>query len=225
MVTTFAYAWNFEPVLEAWPQLRDGVLVTIQVAVVTMAIAFVLSPLVALARIYAPRPIRLVLWLYVETFRLTPLLVQLIWFLYVVPVSFGLKLPVFWLGVIPLSLNVTAFMSEVWRGGVLGVAHGQREAALALGMSEGTALRRIVMPTAFRQGLPVFATMWVTLFKDSSLVAIVGVHDLLYEARDIALTTYLPIETYAVVVLVYFLLTYPQSLILNRVYERTRVIS
>jgi polar amino acid transport system permease protein len=221
----FAYSWNFGPVLDAWPQILDGVLMTVQVAGVTMAISFLLSPLVALGRIYAPRPVRLALWGYVEAFRLTPLLVQLIWFLYVVPVTFGINVPVFWLGVIPLSLNVTAFMSEVWRGGVLGVAHGQREAALAQGMSEAVALRRIVMPTAFRQGLPIFATMWVTLFKDSSLVAIVGVHDLLYEARDIALTTYLPIETYAVVVVVYFVLTYPQSLILNMVYERTRVIT
>lgn len=224
-MTLVAYAWDFSPVVDALRQLAEGVGVTVAVAVTTMVIAFVLAPAVALGRIYAPVPGRLLLWGFVEAFRTTPLLVQLIWFLYVVPVSLGWKLGVFWLGVIPLTLNLTAFMSEIWRGGILGVARGQREAALATGMSEAMALRRIVMPTAFRQNIPLFATMWVSLFKDSSLVALVGVHDLLFQAREVALTTYRPLEAFGVVAIAYFALTYPQSLIVNRLYERFRIVT
>jgi polar amino acid transport system permease protein len=218
-----AYQWEFDPVLDALPMLLEGLVVTIEVSVVTMALGFVLAPLVALGRIYGPRPLRLLLWAYVETFRITPLLVQLVWFLYVLPVSLGLKLAVFWLGVIPLTLNLTAFLSEVWRGGILGIGKGQREAALATGMTEAMSLRRIVMPAAFRQAIPIIETMWISLFKDSSLVALVGVHDLMFEARELSIESYRPLEVFSIVAVMYFVLTYPQSLIVNRIYERYQV--
>jgi polar amino acid transport system permease protein len=187
-----------------------------------MAIAFVASPLVALARLYAWPVVRWPLKVYVEAFRLTPLLVQLIFFLYFAPVSLGVNIPVLWLAVIPLSLNVTAYLSEVWRGGLSGVATGQREAALATGMTPATVLRRIVVPMAFRQNIPMFAMMWVSLFKDSALAGLVGVHEMLYNAKDIANSTFRPLETFTIAALVYFLVTFPQSVVAGKVDEHFR---
>lgn len=214
------YNWNFGDVLDFYPELLQGLALTVLVAVAAMTIAFVLAPLVALGRIYGGRVVGGFLWVYVEIFRLTPLLVQLVWFLYVIPVTLGLRWNVFWLGVIPLSLNVTAYLSEVWRGGITGVASGQREAALATGMTEPMALRRVVMPVALRQNIPIIATMWISLFKDSALVSVVGIHELFYQGRDIANTTFRPLEVFTVVAAIYCILTFPQSLLVSRIDDR-----
>jgi polar amino acid transport system permease protein len=220
---TLAYQWDFTPVFQKDSALLHGVLITIQVSFTSMAIGLVLSPLVALGRIYGGKLVGFLLWVYVETFRLTPMLVQLVWFLYVVPVTFGLRVSIFWLGVTPLALNLTAYLSETWRGGILGINRGLHDAALATGMTETMALRRIVLPMAFRQNIPIVATMWISLFKDSSLVGLVGIHELLYVGRDISNATFRPLETFSVVAVIYFVLTFPQSLLVGKLHERYRV--
>jgi polar amino acid transport system permease protein len=196
---TLAYQWDFTPVFQKDSALLHGVLITIQVSFTSMAIGLVLSPLVALGRIYGGKLVGFLLWVYVETFRLTPMLVQLVWFLYVVPVTFGLRVSIFWLGVTPLALNLTAYLSETWRGGILGINRGLHDAALATGMTETMAL------------------------KDSSLVGLVGIHELLYVGRDISNATFRPLETFSVVAVIYFVLTFPQSLLVGKLHERYRV--
>lgn len=222
-VSAADYDWEFGRVLGAMPLLLEAVLITVKVAAITMAVSCVAAPLVALSRIYGGRMVSALLGVYVDFFRLTPLLVQLVCFLYIAPTSLGLRLDVFWLGVIPLSLNVTAYLSEVWRGGLLGVVRGQREAALASGMTELKALRRVMMPMALRQNIPIFATMWVSLFKDSSLVGLVGVHEMLYVARDISNSTFRPLETFTILAVLYFVLTFPQSIVAGKIDERYRI--
>lgn len=219
-----AYTWQFTAVRGALPQLLQGLLVTIELTVLVMAIGLVAGMGVALLRIGRWRAVRAVTWGYTELFRTTPILVQLIWFFYVLPSALGASLPPFWLAVVALGLNLTAYVAEIFRSTILSVDPGQRESALATGMRPATAMRRIVLPQAVRRSIPLLAATWITLFKDTSLVAVIGVHELTYRGKDVALATYRPLETFTVVAVMYFLLAYPQSLLVDRIFHRFRVV-
>jgi polar amino acid transport system permease protein len=110
-----------------------------------------------------------------------------------------------------------------YRGSLNSIEPGQREAAISSGMTERQALRRVVLPQAFLRSVPLLAAVWISLFKDVSLAALIGVHEMIYEARFIALDTYRSIEVFTVVSILYLLLTYPQAVIVNRLFERYRV--
>lgn len=224
MTTVLAYAWDWQSVSDALPVLLKGVKLTVVLSVVVMAISLVFGFVVALMRLSRFRALRVPAYIYTELFRTTPLLVQIVWFFFVLPTTFHINMSTFWTGVLALSLNVSSFMVEIYRGGILSIDRGQREAALATGMTEWAAMRRIVAPQAIRRSLPLIIATWISLFKDTSLVAVIGIHELMYQAKDLALTNYRPVETFTVAALIYFALTYPQSLIANRVFERYRVI-
>jgi polar amino acid transport system permease protein len=114
-------------------------------------------------------------------------------------------------------------MAEVYRAGILSVDAGQTHGGLALGMTRFQSMRRIVLPQAITRMIPPMAAMWVGLFKDTSIVATIGVAELMYQARYLATDTFRPLEIFTVTALVYFVLTYPQSLIVNRLFEKYRV--
>lgn len=224
MRTPLAYTWDFGAIPDAMPVLLEGALMTVKLTVVTMALSLVVGFVVALMRLSRLRAVRLPAYMYTELFRTTPLLVQIIWFFFVLPETFGINLDIFLVAVLALTLNVSAFLAEIFRAGMLSVDRGQREAALSTGMTEWVAMRRIVVPQAVRRVVPLIAAMWISLFKDTSLVAIIGVHELMFEGRALALATYRPVETFTVLSLMYFALTYPQSIALNWLYERYRVV-
>lgn len=223
-MTFLAYAWDFNAVKDALPVLLSGVKLTVVLSVVVMAISLIFGFGIALMRLSRFRTLRVPAYLYTELFRTTPVLVQIVWFFFVLPTTFHVSMSTFWLGTIALSLNVSSFLTEIYRGGILSIDPGQREAALASGMTEFTALRRIVAPQALRRSLPLIIATWISLFKDTSLVAVIGIHELMYQAKDLALTNYRPVETFTVAALIYFALTYPQSLAANWAFERYRVV-
>jgi polar amino acid transport system permease protein len=224
MTSLLAYQWDFGAVRGALPMFAQGIKWTVLLAAVVMALSLLFGALVALMRLSPLWPLRTVAYLYTELFRTTPLLVQIIWFFWVFPLTFHLDVDTFWLGVLALTLNVSAFLAEIFRGAVLSIDPGQRESAVATGMTEWAALRRIVAPQAFRRSIPLVAATWISLFKDTSLVAVIGVHELMYQAKSYSLVSYRPVETFTVAALIYFALTYPQSLVVNRLFERYRVI-
>lgn len=219
-----AYEWDFSVVFDSMPLLLDGVVMTIKLSVVTMALSLIFGFLVALMRMSRFWFLRAPAYAYTELFRTTPLLIQIIWFFFVMPETFGINLDIFLIGVLALTLNVSAFLAEIYRAGILSVDRGQREAALSTGMSEWLTMRRIVFPQALRRVTPLIATIWISLFKDTSLVAIIGIHELMFEGRAVALATYRPVETFTVLAVMYFILAYPQSLVVNWLFERYRVV-
>ncbi|WP_377811435.1 amino acid ABC transporter permease (plasmid) [Azospirillum sp. A29] len=168
--------------------------------------------LVGLARI-SPR--RWIAWPargYVELFRNTPVLVQLIWFYYALPVLSGIQLPAFAAAALALSLNASAYCAEIYRGGIQSVAAGQWEAGRALGMGRLRLLRRIILPLAVRRMVPAFTNRAVELAKNTSVASIITVHELMYTARLFSSQNYIPMETFTVVAMIYFLLIYPFTL-------------
>ena len=121
-----------------------------------------------------------------------------------------------------LGLNVGAFMSEIYRAGILSLSPGQTAAGLALGMTRLQLMRRVLLPQAVTRMIPPVASTWVSLFKDTSIVSAIGVVELMFRAREIATDTFRPLEIFTVVALVYFVITYPQSLAVNVLYRRFR---
>ncbi|MCO5082689.1 MAG: amino acid ABC transporter permease [Rhizobiaceae bacterium] len=192
------------------PRLLDGALVTIQLSIVSMAIATVLGLLVALGRMGRSRLLRILLNAYVEIFRDIPLIVQLLVIYFSLP-SIGISLPAFWAGVLGLSLNLGAYMSEVFRASILSIDPGQREAGLSIGMSGAAIQRRIILPQAFRVALPTMGGYFIALLKDCSLVSFIAVNELLREGSMIIASTFRSMEIYLLVAAIYFVMSFVAS--------------
>jgi polar amino acid transport system permease protein len=146
---------------------------------------------------------------YIEFFRNIPLLVQLIWFYYAFPILTGIKLSPFLAAALGFSLNSSAYCAELYRGGLQSIARGQWEGASALGMSYWQTMRRIVLPQAIARMIPAFTNRAVELAKSTSIASVIEVPELMYQARELSSATFLPLETFAVVSVIYFLLIYP----------------
>lgn len=218
--TLLAYVFDPGTAIHTLPFLLEGLKFTILIAASVMAIGSTIGLFVALGRLSTSRPIRTVASIYTEVFRMVPTLVFLVWVYFVLPAVTGIDLPPVLTAIAALSLNAGAFLAEIFRAGILSVEPGQREAALALGMSHTQTLRRIVLPQAGRRVIPPVGATWVSLFKDTALVSVIAVPDLMYQGRVAAITTYRPMEVLTAVALIYFLITAPQFILVNRLYAR-----
>ncbi|PYM61584.1 MAG: ABC transporter permease [Candidatus Rokuibacteriota bacterium] len=217
------YTWRFDVVLENLPLLLTGLWLTCTLTVLCMLLGLGVGLVVAFGRLSRWRLVRAVALAYTELFRTTPLLVQIVWVFYVLPIVSGITLSPFFSGLLALGFNVGAFMAEIYRAGILSVNPGQTAAGLALGMTRAQTMRRVVLPQAVTRVIPPMATMWVSLFKDTSILSAIGVIELMFRAREIATDTYRPLEIFTVVAVLYFVLTYPQSLAVNALYRRFRM--
>jgi polar amino acid transport system permease protein len=196
---------------------------TVLLTVATMAIAVPCGIAVAALRLYAWTPVRAVATAYVELFRNLPLILVVYWAFYVLPIATGLGLSPFATGLAALALNVTAYNAETFRAGIGSIRRGQLEAAMALGMSRAQAVRRIVLPQAVRRILPVLASTWVSLFKDTSLVSVIAVSELAYVAMQIRAQTFRVLEMLTAMAAVYWLLGYPQAKLVDWIQRRYAV--
>jgi His/Glu/Gln/Arg/opine family amino acid ABC transporter permease subunit len=200
--------------------LARGALITIALTVLTMAIAVPCGIVVAMLRESRLRPVAFLATCFVELFRNLPIILVVYWAFYVMPVVFGIAFSPFITGLVAISLNNTAYNSETFRSGIKSIRKGQTEAALALGMSEAQAFRKIVLPQAWRRVLPVLATTWVTLFKDTSLVSVIAVGDLAHTAMQIRSQSFRVIEMLTAMAAIYWLLGYPQAKIADWIHKK-----
>jgi polar amino acid transport system permease protein len=217
-----SYEWHWEVLWESLPVLLEGVRITVLASLVTMAAALLLGLIVALARI-AGGPLGAVAYVYVEFFRNSPQLMVVVWVFTVLPLVTGITLSPLLSGIVALTLNVSAFIAEVYRAGITSIPVGQTQAALALGMTRVQLYRRVLLPQAVARVIPPLGSYWVSLFKDTSLLAVIGVAELMYQGRLVATDTYRPVEIFTGVALIYYVLAYPQSLGVNLLFRRLRV--
>jgi polar amino acid transport system permease protein len=203
--------------------LLAGTVTTFFLTVATMAIALPCGIAVAALRLYAAAPVRAIATAYVELFRNLPLILVVFWAFYVVPILLGVGLSPLATGLAALALNVTAYNAETFRAGINSIRRGQTEAAVALGMSRTQALRRIVLPQAGRRILPVLASTWVSLFKDTSLVSVIAVSELAYTAMQIRAQTFRVLEMLTAMAVLYWALGYPQAKIVDWIQRRYAV--
>jgi polar amino acid transport system substrate-binding protein len=199
---------------------------TVQLSFLSMPLAIVLGLIVALGRLYGSWWIRLPFGIYVELIRGTPLLLQLFVIYYVLPHATGVSLPEFWAGVLGLAINYSAYEAENYRAGLLAVPRGQMEAALALGMSRRTALRRIVIPQAVRIVIPPVTNDFIALFKDTSVCSMIAVVELTGMYRFLFQShPRLMLEFGVLTALLYLAMSYPLSLVARRMENRFKRVN
>jgi polar amino acid transport system permease protein len=205
------YNWDFSFLDANADVLLRGLAITILYTIVTIALGCAVGLLLGLARLVPSALVRLPVRLFVEVFRCTPLLVQLIWFYYAFPVLIGVQMPAYMAATLALTLYGAAFYSEIFRGGVLSIERGQWDAARGLGMGELKMMTRIILPQAFKVMIPPFMNQSVMQLKNTSLISTLAVADLVYQGTIIAADTYRPLEVYTVIAVVYFALLFPMT--------------
>lgn len=210
---------------EVWDEREAflrGARLTILLAVIATVLGFVLAIALALMRVSHTRLLRWPAAIYVEFIRGTPLLVQILVAWLVLP-FFGLKLPILWAGALALTVNTSAYQAEAIRGGIQGIPTGQMEAATSLGMTNLQAMRHIILPQALRLTLPPLGNEFVILLKDTSLVSVIGVVELTQIGRIFSAQTFLVLETWLGVAVIYFVMTYAMTLVLRHLEKRLRI--
>nr|WP_240457351.1 amino acid ABC transporter permease [Vibrio neptunius] len=186
--------------------LSAGFYDTITISLLSMALAMLIGLLVALPSLSNSRWINGLNRIYVEVIRSIPVLVLLLWVYYGLPTLLDISLDHFWAGVIALTVAESAFMAEVFRGGIQSIAKGQHEAAESLGLNYWQKMRLVILPQAFRQILPPLGNQFVYILKMSSLVSVIGLSDLTRRANELVVNEYLPLEIYTFLVLEYLIL-------------------
>ena len=203
------YQWHFGVVTDYLIVFANGAIVTAQLTALSFLIGLVLGLLFAFARLSETVLIRLPATIYVEFFRSTPALVQLVWIYYAMPIVTGLQLDSLLSVSVGLGLHTAAYYSEVFRAVILAVDKGQSDAAKAIGMRRGQAMRRIVLPQAVRQMVPPFINEAASLIKLTTLGSVLAVNELLHASNNLITTTYRPLEIYTFLALVFAAIIYP----------------
>jgi polar amino acid transport system permease protein len=213
---------DFSPVWAGLPQLLRGALVTVEITAVSLLLGCALGLLIGIGRLNPQR--RIVYGLctaYVAAIRGTPLLVQLfIWF-FGLP-QFGLMLPAFACGMVGLGIYSAAYVSEIVRGAIQSVDRGQMEAARSIGLSAGQAMRSVILPQAIVRMIPPLGNEFIALIKNSALVSLLTIHDLMHEGQKIISVSYRSLEVYLAIAVIYFVLTGLTTLALGRLELRLR---
>lgn len=200
--------------------IAGGVGETIRISVLSISLAIVLALIAALGRLSRFPPFFALSTFYVSLIRGTPLYLQIFFFFLALP-QLGIILPGLWAGVLALGLNYGAYMSETFRAGISSVGKGQREAALALGMTHGQLMRRIVLPQALRFAIPPMGNDFISMTKDSALVAATGfVHELMWRAVKVGRAQFHNLEALIMAAIFYWLMTLILTAIQSRIEAR-----
>lgn len=204
-----------------WGFLWAGLKVTIEVSAIAFVCAVVVGLVMAAIRLSRFWPLRFVGALYVDFFRSTPLFSQLMWFFFALPIITGFSFDALTAGIIALSLYEGSFYAEVFRAGILALPQGQWEAGYAQGMTGFQVVRRIILPQAVWKMMPPATSSTVTLVKDSSLVSLIGVSDLMLQTDQLASVSVHPMQVITFAGLMYLVLTYPLTLLSNFLYRQS----
>ena len=219
-MTGTGYAWDFSFLWAYRWLILAGLGVTIAYTVWTILLGLAIGLVTGLLRLSRNPMITAPLVAYVEIFRCTPLLVQIVWFYYALPVVLGIDIPAHLAAVLVLSLYTGAFYAEIIRGGVNSIERGQWDAARAIGMRRNQVMRHVILPQAVKRMIPPFMNQSIIQLKNTSLVSTIAVADLLYQGTIITAATYRPLEVYTMVAIIYFLVLFPLTLAAQQVERR-----
>ena len=205
------YQWSFGFLLRYTDLFLTGIAYTLAYTVGTVLLGLAIGLMLGVARLSPRWWVNVPLVGFIEVFRCTPLLVQIIWFYYALPVILNIQIPAAVAAVLVLSLYTGAFYAEIFRGGIVSIEAGQWDAARALGLRRLGVMRHVVLPQAVRRMVPPFMNQSIIQLKNTSLVSTIAVPDLLYQGTLITADTYRPLEVYTVVALIYFVLLFPAT--------------
>jgi len=212
----------FDPeiAIQSLGPLLAGLLVTLELTFVIIILSLILAALVALGAMSRLAPLRWLIKTYIELVRNTPALLQIVYIYFVLP-EIGIRLDAFTAIVIALTLNYSAYLSVVYRGGIQAVGKGQHDSAAAVGMSRATAMRRIILPQAIRIVLPTLGNYFISLFKDTALASAVGIQELLYTSQVMSARNYQYFTLYTMAAILYFAICFPAA----RLVDHLEIIS
>lgn len=219
------YSFDFASVTNNLGPLLKGLVVTLQLTAAANLMGLTLGFVLALLIMSRWSVIRLPAMLFVEFFRCTPAIVQIVWFFYCVPMLFNVFLGSMTMGILALGFNLTAFNAEAYRAAIQNVPREQLDAGIALGLNPFQRILYIILPTAFRASIPVLLTNGIVIFQQSALVAIVAVQDLMYQGKTLATETYRPIETFTIIALIYFAVSFPVTQIVGYLERRRQLLT
>ena len=216
--------WDFATIFANWQVLWVGLQGTVFIFLVTAVLGLGGGLIVGIMR-YAQSPF--LAWfsrIFVEVFRNTPVLVQIVWFYYAFPILTGIETGPFFAAVMGISLNTMAFSAEIYRAGIQSIEPGQWEAGKAIGMTYNQTMRRVILPVAIKRVLPALTNRGIEVFKMSTLASVVAYVETLNQAKLIADLNYNPIEAYTAVAIIFFVVLYPVvqgTYVLERVLRRS----
>ncbi len=214
---------DFSPVWGGWRELLRGALITVEITSCALLLGCLLGMLVGIGRLDPAKKLRYrFCTAYVAVIRGTPLLVQLFILFFGLP-HFGLLLPAFFCGVLGLGVYSGAYVSEIVRGAIQSIDRGQMLAAQSLGMTPGVAMRQIILPQAVVRMIPPLGNEFIALIKNSALVSLLTIHDVMHEGQKIISVSYRSLEVYLAIALVYFVLTGAVTLVLRHFEQRLRM--
>lgn len=203
--------------------LLHGAGLTVLLTVLTMVVAVPAGILLALMRLSKSKVLSGASQVFVEFFRNLPLILVVYWAFYVMPVFLHIEFSAFTTGLVALCLNVSAYNAETFRAGINSIRKGQMEAAVAVGMSRWQAMKKVVIPQAWRRVLPVLASTWVSLFKDTSLVSVIAVGELAHVALQIRSSSFRVLEMLTAMAVIYWLMGYPQAKLVDWIQKKFEV--
>ena len=203
------HRWDFATVFAHWDALASGAVGTLRLFAICLLLGLSLGLLVGLGRYARARLFYVPATAFVEFFRNTPVLVQILWFYFALPMLVPFEISSLGAAALGISLNSAAFSAEIFRGGIQSLEPGQWEGARALGMTHAQAMRRIILPQAVKRMLPALTNRCIEIFKMSTLASTVAYVEVLHQGRLIASLNFNPIETYTVIALLFFVFLYP----------------
>jgi polar amino acid transport system permease protein len=211
---------DFSPLIDSWRFLASGLVLTILLSVASVVCSFALGLAVALGRMYGPAWLRAPLVFYIDSMRAIPVFVVLVWIYFAVPIISGYSFDPFWAALTGITIHVAAYVAEVVRAGITSIRKGQIQAGLAIGMSGAQIVRKILLPQATVRMLPAFGSIVSVTIKDTAIAAVIAVPELMRQAETVAGQSYRPIEVFTTVMVIYFLLIFPVTRLIDRYYIR-----
>src|SRR6266446_1814668 len=215
----FSYQFRWDVIPGSFDFLMSGLQLTLFISALTLVLAMIGGLIIALLDMSRLWPVRILGMTFGEIIRNTPILVQLLWVYYVLPIVFDIGIGALSATVIGLSVYQSSFISEVYRAGIQAVPKGHREAAQVLGLNTVQAFRRIVLPQAIRMTLPPLASNFVQLIKFSSLGAVISVGEITRRGMELSSSTFRPLEIFTFIAVVYFFICWPLAMAI-RLWER-----
>lgn len=213
------YKFRWDVIPAHFDFLMSGLQQTLLISAITLALALIGGLVIALLDLSRWRGLRMIGLTVGEVIRNTPILVQLLWVYYVMPITLGINLDAWTALVIGLTLYSSAFIAEAYRAGIQSVPVGHREAAQVLGLSPLQTFARITLPQAIRMTLPPLAANFVQLIKYSSLGSVISVGEITRRGMELSSSIFRPLEIFTFIAVVYFLICWPLAMAI-RVWER-----
>jgi polar amino acid transport system permease protein len=220
MFVLAAYKWDFSLVPNYINFWLKGLGVTLAYSVGTILGGMIIGVVCGMLLLARRKWITLPVHYYVEIFRCTPLLVQIVWFYFALPIVLQVELPDWFAAGLGLTLYMGAFATEIFRGGIISIDKGQWQASRALGMTWPELMRHIILPQAIKRMVPPFVNQSIIQLKNTSLLYVVAIPDLMYTGSIIVSDTFRPLEVYTVVAVSYFTILYPLTLYAARLEAR-----